>query len=364
MTTTAPIPFAMVGCGDISAGHGRCATANGYRLAAVYNPTRSKASAFAAEWGDESTRVHDGFQAVCEDPAVSVVVIASPPHVHAEQVCAALAAGKHVLCEKPAGLHPADCVRICAADEASAASCAFFSSRLRHGGYTATARRAIEAGRLGPIYRAEIRFARVAHRPGIDWLAHAAWFTDRSRAGGGVLMDMGQYLLDQTLDLLGWPAVAHLLASTFQGFPHDLPPGRINDVEEQAAFLATLEGGIALSCDVAAMATHPPVHRITLLGRDGGLCIDHSGDEHRYSLVRVDSGTQLLEETPQFAAAAWETAGIYRAFAAHIDGAAPHPGTTSRQALQLSRICALAYASAERGHGLTPDALEETPTCA
>src|SRR4249919_3839706 len=61
------------------------------------SPERARAKAESADL----PRVYDSVDALLAEPAVDAVHVTSPNDVHAEQVCAALAAGKHVVCEKP-----------------------------------------------------------------------------------------------------------------------------------------------------------------------------------------------------------------------------------------------------------------------
>jgi predicted dehydrogenase len=62
---------------------------------------------------------YDSFEAMLADPRVDVVHITSPNHAHAPQVRAALAAGKHVVCEKPLGLDATETAELLALAEKS-----------------------------------------------------------------------------------------------------------------------------------------------------------------------------------------------------------------------------------------------------
>jgi predicted dehydrogenase len=57
-------------------------------------------------------KVHETLDSMLADPAIDLVDICLPPHLHVEAACKALAAGKHVLCEKPLGLNTAQCDQI------------------------------------------------------------------------------------------------------------------------------------------------------------------------------------------------------------------------------------------------------------
>jgi predicted dehydrogenase len=56
--------------------------------------------------------VHDSIEPMLADPNIDLIDICLPPHLHVDAACHALAAGKHVLCEKPLGLSTAECDQI------------------------------------------------------------------------------------------------------------------------------------------------------------------------------------------------------------------------------------------------------------
>ena len=65
----------------------------------VYSRTRARAEEFAAKWG--APRTYTSLDALCADPVIEAVYVASPNACHEAQAIALLKAGKHVLCEKP-----------------------------------------------------------------------------------------------------------------------------------------------------------------------------------------------------------------------------------------------------------------------
>ncbi len=88
---------------DIHRAH-LAAVAETSRVVAVASRSRAKAEAFAREHGIE--RVHGAYEELLVDPELDAVVIALPNALHHEWTMRALAAGKHVLCEKPYTRHP------------------------------------------------------------------------------------------------------------------------------------------------------------------------------------------------------------------------------------------------------------------
>ena len=92
----------VVGCGLMGGVHAQCyARENGCEIVGYYNRSRSKAEKLAAQFGGV---VFDSVEKLLAAPKIEAVSITTSQQLHAEQVIAAARAGKHILCEKPAGL--------------------------------------------------------------------------------------------------------------------------------------------------------------------------------------------------------------------------------------------------------------------
>ena len=78
---------------------GGARVAEGVEVVAVASRALERAEAYAAEHG--LGRVHGSYEALLEDPDVDAVYVPLPNGLHARWTLAAIAAGKHVLCEKP-----------------------------------------------------------------------------------------------------------------------------------------------------------------------------------------------------------------------------------------------------------------------
>src|SRR4051795_10260844 len=89
----------IAGTGFIGAVHARSARLAGAQLAGVAASSEASAQAAAARLGAQ--RAYPSAGALVEAPEVDVVHICTPNHLHAPLARAALAAGKHVVCEKP-----------------------------------------------------------------------------------------------------------------------------------------------------------------------------------------------------------------------------------------------------------------------
>src|SRR5262249_21813390 len=90
---------AIIGTGFIAPIHVEALRRLGRPIAGVFGSTPEKGDAAARAWG--LSKSYAGFQDLLVDPAVGVVHVASPNRLHFEQCQQAIAAGKHLLCEKP-----------------------------------------------------------------------------------------------------------------------------------------------------------------------------------------------------------------------------------------------------------------------
>ncbi len=109
MASTGPVRWGILGTGGITrkllAGARRSTEVS---VVAVGSRTTERAAAYAAEHGIE--RVHGSYDDLLEDPLVEAVYISLPNSLHHPWTMRALAAGKHVLCEKPYSRRPEEVV--------------------------------------------------------------------------------------------------------------------------------------------------------------------------------------------------------------------------------------------------------------
>src|SRR5688500_2973386 len=99
------VRVAIAGTGFIGAVHARSARLAGGRLVGVAASSPERGLLAAAALGAE--RAYETAEELVESPDVDVVHICTPNHLHLPLAQAALAAGKHVICEKPLALDQA-----------------------------------------------------------------------------------------------------------------------------------------------------------------------------------------------------------------------------------------------------------------
>jgi predicted dehydrogenase len=159
---------------------------------------RTRAAATTWGWADTST---DWREAIARDD-IDVVDIVTPGDSHAEIALAALAAGKHVLCEKPLANTVDEAERMTAAAEGARAHGirSMVGFTYRRVPAVTFARDLIASGRLGRIRQVRAEYLQ-------DWLSDAeaplTWRLDKDRAGSGSLGDIGAHAVDLTEFLTG-----------------------------------------------------------------------------------------------------------------------------------------------------------------
>lgn len=178
------------------------AAVEGLRLAAVVSSRREE---IAKAWPAVAVRTAEE---VFADPAIDLVVVATPNDSHFELAKRALAAGKHVVIDKPFARTAAEARRLIAASRGRILS--VFHNRRWDGDFL-TLKRLIGEGALGEVVYFESHFDRFRPRLKGGW---------RERAGtaSGTWYDLGSHLLDQVLQLFGAPlGIAADLAARREG---------------------------------------------------------------------------------------------------------------------------------------------------
>ncbi|MDR7482068.1 MAG: Gfo/Idh/MocA family oxidoreductase [Armatimonadota bacterium] len=184
----------------------------GAAVTAVVGSVEATARATAEQYGIPMWTAD--YRQMLEAAPVDLVVVASPPYLHVEMAEAALAAGRHVLLEKPPALSLADLERLQAlADRAGRVVAVDY--HMRFNPLYRAVHRLRTAGVLGALTRVA-----VDNLASDEPLAPSHWFWDPARSGG-VFVEHGVHFFDILEQVLGHPAV--LLARTYRrdGGPAD-----------------------------------------------------------------------------------------------------------------------------------------------
>ena len=352
------IGVGIVGAGMIADWHATGIREHGGgEVVAVFDVVPERARAAQERWG--AARVAESVEALVSDDAIGAVIVATPPAAHAEPTIAALQAGKHVLCEKPFALDPAEATAMVQAAESSTGLLACASSRMRINPVQRTARRMIEAGQLGDVYYAHCRMWRLRGRPGHHYAPQSPWFLDSSLAGGGVIMDLGVYLIDAVLALLRNPKVVSVTTQSRRVPEIPAPEAVLHDVEDHAVIMLQCDDGVSAVVETSWVTNFTAPSNTIVLGTEAGLGLDpftkitarHAGDND-------DSASFTAAEETLVADPAYRGGnGFYLVTMRFLDdiAAGVQPETSGLEALEITRIIDAAYRSAEAGASIVLD---------
>ncbi|WP_156756349.1 Gfo/Idh/MocA family protein [Actinokineospora pegani] len=240
-----------------------------FEVVAVVDADPAARAAFADEPG---TAVHASV-AELTAAAVDLAVVAVPNHLHASVAAALLSEQIPVFMEKPVCLSTAEADLLDAAERGGAVLLA--GSAARHRGDIAALGGLIPE--LGGVRHVCLGWVRSRGVP------RSGWFTQRDKAGGGVLFDLGWHLFDALASLLGPVPFAQVVGSTTDDFVNlgswgatwrqDRAAGDTADVEDTARGFLVREDGVSVSL-LTSWASHEPLD---------------------LSLVRVEGSTGVAE---------------------------------------------------------------------
>ncbi len=344
----------LIGCGDISPSHLKTYAACGIGLAALCDRDVERAELRRKEFGTPQTPVFDDHRELLQTPGLDFVTVATPVAAHVPITLDALRAGLHVACEKPSALSIEENEAVVREADRTGRKVVFFSARMRWG-MMGLARDYIQAGELGDIYRVDVTYYRRRGRPGLDVIPEARWFLDSTQAGGGIVMDMGQYFMDAVLSATGWPVITAASATTFRGHEHGLPDGVKYDVEEHCTFLARTADQLSFTFDLAWVAHHHGTRRITILGTEGGILMDR---EQPFTFFHNKGGPwRWMNTTTDWKDSMRGNEHVYRDFVRAIRGEPVAIGTTPEQALAITELTQMVLRSAREGREMTREEL-------
>ncbi len=244
-------------------------------------PERAEAAVNKYGCGTAVTDYHE----ILNDPEIEAVSVCTPNNVHAPITCDFLNAGKNVLCEKPAARTYGEALTMLDTQHKTGKVLNIgvvnrFNDGVRH------MKRIIDSGELGEIYQVYVSFR--AHRsiPGLG-----GSFTDKSVAGGGVLIDWGVHYLDIVMYCCGDPKPVTVSAETFSKLGKDIagytyvdmwagPPKAVGvyDVEEGITGIVRTDGPTLTLNGAWAQNIGEEETYIDFLGSKGGIRLQYGKD--------------------------------------------------------------------------------------
>ncbi len=236
----------------------------------VCDPIQKRLDAVSAKYPVQKTSpdYHD----LLADPHVEAVVISTPPYLHVPIALEALAAGKHVLIEKPMAVNVDQIDQIEAAVKRHP-DLVVLEGSCRHARLQpkfAFVKNLIESGKLGEIYH--IHFSGMGQTTFVEYNPQGTWALEKRLAGGGPFLDWGVYDLSFHLGILDdRPELTGLNAFAIHGLRDMSAWGAQADVEQHGAALLTFDTGLTFSYERGAGVHNQTPFETRIYGTRGGL---------------------------------------------------------------------------------------------
>jgi predicted dehydrogenase len=305
-----------------------------FQIRAVCDPDATRSTAVAERIGAE---VQDLDEILVRDD-IELVALATPPHLHREQIEQVLRAGKHCVCEKPVVGTVAEVDELKAVEaDSSGAVMPVFNYRYGHGFQKLALLH--EAGLTGRLYAASMS---LAWRRRADYYA-VPWRGSKETELGGILLSHAIHGLDAFLHLLGPPERVYASVRTL-----------VNDIETEDTAAAVMEmpdGGLITINATLGSALEMSQHRFAF----AGLTAESGLEPYTFT----DDPWVFHGDTPETSAAIESTlatfqprrdgwTGQYERFADALDAGAPPPVTLDDARRAIGLVEAM-YRSSETG---------------
>jgi predicted dehydrogenase len=270
------------------------------RLVAVADASTAAAEAARDQFG--FARATDKWQSLITDPAIDVISITTPNHLHKEMALAAIAAGKHVHCEKPLAPTLADAITMMEAAEAKGVMTQVGYNYIKNP-LLKLAREIIGQGEIGRItgFRG-IHAEDYMHDPNTPW----GWRLDPT-GGPGVIADLGSHIIGMARFLIG-PIVE--LVADIETVVSSRPvkagstERRAVETDDAARIIARFDNGATGTLEASWVATGRKMQLdFEVIGEKGSLAFTQErfnelqlyragGDSRTAGYTRIEAGPQ------------------------------------------------------------------------
>ena len=277
----------------------------------------------------KNLRFSDRYEDILSDPDVEAVILATPHALHGSQIAGAVAAGKHVFCEKPLALTKAEAQR--AVDLCRSRQLVLgMGHERRFEPPIADLLRQAEEGRLGRLLQIEANFS---HDKFLS-LAKSNWRLDPEHAPGAGMTATGIHLTDLAVKLMGPAADVRVICAALA-----------SDMAQGDTLSAHVRFGDGASAYISATLATPFFSRFAVFGTDGWIDIRdkaHVEKPEGWVVTRAYKGTAIESyEVPP----AEPVIENLEAFAAAVRGTAAYPITGEEMISNIALLEAIVKAA-------------------
>jgi predicted dehydrogenase len=271
----AKLRVGVIGCGGIANGkHFPALVKQKHRIEVIgfCDIEAERAQKAKDQYGDPGAAVYTDYRELLKDKSIGAVYVLTPNVSHAEISIAALEADKHVLCEKPMAPTTSDAQAMMDAVKRTGKKLTIgYQNRYRTDAQILY--KACRAGDLGDIYFAK---AHALRRRGVP-----TWgvFPDKSKQGGGPLIDLATHALDLALWMMDNYEPAMVLGTTFEKMRDKFEGNwfgpwdpKTFEVEDSAFGLVKMKNGatIFIESSWALNVARSREGQVTLCGTEAG----------------------------------------------------------------------------------------------
>jgi len=345
-----PIRAGFIGGGTIATWHADRLTDLGHEVEAIAEIDAETKREFAASY--DASLTFEDYETMIEEADLDVVVVAVPNALHADCAIAALEADIDVFVEKPLAATLEGAQRVADAEEHSDGTMMVgfmkaFDPKVD------TLRQYMEQEDFGSIYEVSVEYVR---QRGIPQLG--SWFTRKDVSGGGALIDIGPHMLHLALDVLEFPEIESVSATTSDHFgskkedytylsmwggdPVDDP---VVDVEDTVRAMVRTADGTTIHMKCAWASNSERRQEVQVLGTEAGATLspdDDTLDVHssKYDAISKDR-LETIEGDPY--REEWEY------FVEVLRGEREHTRNTVEEGLTVQQLIGSIYRSADEG---------------
>jgi glucose-fructose oxidoreductase len=292
----------------------------------VVTGSPEKGRRWASEFGFPETSIYDydTMGRMAENPDIDIVYVVTPNALHARDTIAAAKAGKHVICEKPMAVTVAESDAMIAACKEAKVRLSI-GYRLHYDPFHEELRRLVRTQEFGPFLKMDGGFAFT--------MGKKVWRAERALAGGGPLMDLGVYVIQEACMAAG----ATPVAITARERPKQRPEFFV-DVEESLDWTMEFANGAKAVCYTSYNDNR---NDFRAEAKDGWFQI---GPAYSYNGLRAETSRGPVVVTPPRSQQALQMDAFARAIVDHQPSLVP--GEMGRRDMVIIEAI---YASAAAG---------------
>jgi predicted dehydrogenase len=353
---SATVRFGIIGAGAIAPSLVKSLAKHPHAaVSAVYDVHAGRQAAMCDEFA--IPKRPRSLNALLQDDEIDAIYVAVPNKFHVPYTLKALAAGKHVVAEKPFAMNLEEAKQVEAAVRKSGKMWMLGMNR-RFPAMMQKAQALVAKGAIGEPYHAKARWQRMWGCPRLQ-----TWFGHKAISGGGCLLDIGVHMLDQTMYIAGNFKPLTCSGSVYGKFGHrglgeggwgksDRDPKMTFDVEDFANAHIRLAGGLSIDLDVSWAAYMPkPVMETVIYGTEGTIWVGQdeavAGGSEAIRLCTRKKKAFVVDEAPK-AKIRYPHCDRFNNFVNAVLGK-EEPCVTIDQALAVQAILSGIYRSSSTG---------------